>query len=74
VELELSGGKRVKLDIDEPSGSPGRPASDTALIAKFRDCCRRARSQPDAATVDSWVERIMTLESCADAGEIARPL
>ena len=74
VELELSDGKRVKLEIDEPSGSPGRPASDAALIAKFRDCCQRARSQPGAVTIDSWVERIMTLESSQDAGEIARSL
>jgi 2-methylcitrate dehydratase PrpD len=74
VELQLSGGKRVQLEIDQPSGSPGRPASDAALIAKFRDCCQRARSQPSAVTIDSWVERIMTLESCLDAGEIARSL
>ncbi|GFE80453.1 hypothetical protein GCM10011487_24530 [Steroidobacter agaridevorans] len=74
VELELKDGRRVKLEIDEPSGSPQRPASDTALIAKFRDCCQRARSQPSAVTIDSWVERIMTLESCTDAGEIARSL
>lgn len=74
VELELSDGKRMKLEIDEPSGSPGRPASDAALIAKFRDCCHRARCHPDAVTVDSWIERIMTLESCVDAGEISRPL
>jgi 2-methylcitrate dehydratase PrpD len=74
VELELSGGKRVKLEIDEPSGSPRRPASDAALIAKFRDCCQRARSQPSAVTIDAWVERIMTLGSCPDAGTIARSL
>ncbi|HEY5757231.1 MAG TPA: MmgE/PrpD family protein [Steroidobacter sp.] len=74
VELELSGGKRVRLEIDEPSGSPGRPAADAALIAKFHDCCQRARSQPSAVTIDSWVERIMTLESSRDAGEIARSL
>jgi 2-methylcitrate dehydratase PrpD len=74
VELELKDGRRVELEIAEPSGSPRRPASDAALIAKFRDCCRRARSQPDSAAIDSWVERIMTLESCPDAGVIARSL
>jgi 2-methylcitrate dehydratase PrpD len=74
VELQLSGGKRVQLEIHEPSGSPGRPASDAALIAKFRDCCQRARSQPSDVTIDGWVERIMSLESCLDAGEIARSL
>lgn len=74
VELELKDGKRVKLEIGEPSGSPQRPASDAALIAKFRDCCQRASSRPTAATIDTWAERIMTLESCTDAGEIARSL
>lgn len=74
VELALKDGKRVKLEIDEPSGSPRRPASDDALIAKFRDCCQRARAQPSATTIDSWVERIMSLEACPDAGEIARSL
>lgn len=74
VELELNDGKRVQLEIAEPSGSPQRPASDAALIAKFLDCCRRARSQPSAATCDEWVQRIMALENCPDAGVIARSL
>ena len=74
VELELTAGKRVTLEIDEPSGSPRRPASDAALIAKFRDCCQRARSQPSDATIDAWVEQIMRLETCPDAGELARSL
>ncbi|MFC4312863.1 MmgE/PrpD family protein [Steroidobacter flavus] len=74
VELELRGGNPVKLEIDEPSGSPGRPASDAALIAKFRDCCQRARSHPSAVAIDAWVERIMTLETSLDAGELARSL
>ncbi|MBM0104644.1 MmgE/PrpD family protein [Steroidobacter sp. S1-65] len=72
VELELSGGRRVKLQIDQPSGSPSRPASEAALIEKFRDCCRRARSEPAPPLIDRWVEQILTLEKCADAGEIAR--
>ncbi len=39
VELELSGGKRVKLEIDEPSGSPGarrrtrRSLPSSAIVA-----------------------------------------
>jgi len=74
VELELKNGERLKLEIEEPSGSPQRPASDEALIAKFRNCCGRARSQPTAATIDSWVERIMTLETCPNAAAIARSL
>ncbi|HEY0680954.1 MAG TPA: MmgE/PrpD family protein [Steroidobacter sp.] len=74
VELELRGGPRVQLEIDVPSGSPGRPACDAALIDKFRDCCRRARSEPNASTVDRWIERISTLESIADAGELSRSL
>jgi 2-methylcitrate dehydratase PrpD len=74
VELQLKDGKRVTLEIDEPSGSPRRPASDDALIAKFRDCCQRMHSQPAAATIEAWVERIMALENCPNAGEIARSL
>lgn len=74
VELRLNEGRRVRLEIDEPSGSPGRPASEAALIEKFRDCCRRARSEPTAARIDSWLERILTLEKCIDAGEFARTL
>ena len=74
VELALAGGRRWKLEIDEPFGSPGRPASEASLIEKFRDCCRRARSQPTSTVVDSWVERILRLEKCADAGEIARSM
>jgi 2-methylcitrate dehydratase PrpD len=74
VELEMSGGQRVKLEIDEPSGSPRRPASDDALIAKFRDCCQRARSQPTSAAIDSCVQHIMTLETCPNAGVLARAL
>ena len=74
VELQLSGGRGVRLEIDQPSGSPGRPASESALIEKFRDCCRRARSEPTAATIDSWVERILTLETCVDVSELVRTL
>ncbi len=74
VELELSGGRTVTLEIDEPRGSPARPASDAALVDKFQDCCQRARSQPGTATIDSWVDRIMALESCSDAGALARAL
>lgn len=72
VALELKGGQQVVLEIDQPSGSPQRPASEAALIAKFRDCCQRAGSPPGAATIDAWVERIMTLETCPEAGSIAR--
>ena len=74
VELELKGGERLKLEIEEPSGSPKRPASDEALVAKFRDCCRRARSQPSAARIESLAERIMTLETCPNAADIAHSL
>ncbi len=74
VELRLNNGQRVQLEIDQPAGSPGRPATDAALIAKFRDCSQRARSQPGAATIDAWIEQILALETCADAGALARSL
>lgn len=72
VELRWSSGRSIELEIDEPSGSPARPASEAALIEKFRDCCRRARSEPAPTLIDRWAEQILTLEKCADAGEIAR--
>jgi 2-methylcitrate dehydratase PrpD len=74
VELEMRSGERLTLQIDEPSGSPKRPASEAALIEKFRDCCRRARSAPNASTVDAWIDRILSLEKSDDAGELGRSL
>jgi 2-methylcitrate dehydratase PrpD len=74
VELAMSGGERLSLEIDEPAGSPKRPASDAALIAKFHDCCRRARSNPSTATIDAWAERVLSLETCKDVGQLSRSL
>jgi 2-methylcitrate dehydratase PrpD len=75
VALTLRDGRRLKLAIDEPAGSVRRPASDEALLAKFADCARRARSAPDAPTIDRWAKRILSLESCEDVGrELAATL
>jgi 2-methylcitrate dehydratase PrpD len=74
VELTLNDGTKLQLEIEEPAGSPTRPVADSDLIAKFKQCCRRARSNPTEGVIDTWVERILALDLAADAGELARSL
>jgi len=67
-------GTRVRLELDEPAGSPNRPARDAEFIAKFKHCCQRARSNPAEGAIVAWIERVMTIERVPDAGELARSL
>jgi 2-methylcitrate dehydratase PrpD len=74
IELDMKSGERWRLEINDPAGSPQRPASDAALAAKFSDCCQRARMAPSAGTIDAWMNRILSLETCQDVGSLARSL
>jgi 2-methylcitrate dehydratase PrpD len=74
IELVMNSGERRRLEISDPAGSPQRPATEATLVAKFKNCCQRARSLPSAATIDKWVNEILSLDSCADVGGLARSL
>lgn len=67
-------GMRHSLEVAEPLGSDRRPMEDDALIAKFRDCCRRARSAPSEIAIEDWARQILLLEECADVRPLVQSL
>jgi 2-methylcitrate dehydratase PrpD len=68
VTVHLRDGTRHTVANDEPYGSPNRPLTDTALLAKFTDCCLRARSEPSHSIVQRWAEQILSLDDNGDVG------
>ena len=66
MTIHMRDGLQHRIEIDEPLGSERRPIEDAMLIAKFRDCCRRARTAPSDGLIESWVQQIFSLERCED--------
>ncbi len=65
-------GLQHRIDIETPLGSEQRPIEDAVLIAKFRDCCRRACTGPSDGVIESWVQQILSLEQCDDVRTLVR--
>ncbi|MEO7551951.1 MAG: MmgE/PrpD family protein [Croceibacterium sp.] len=68
LSVRLSDGSERHHDVDHALGSPRRPMSDTALVAKFADCARYAL--PACTLVDAVVAAETILCAPLDAPAI----
>jgi 2-methylcitrate dehydratase PrpD len=66
LEIEMADGQRHRCEVPAPLGHPSHPLSDGALIAKFMDCCRHARSPIEPAAARRIVDRVLELERQGD--------
>jgi 2-methylcitrate dehydratase PrpD len=66
LEIETADGQRHRREVPVPQGHPSHPISDDALIAKFMDCCRHARSRLDPEAARRIVDRIFELDRLDD--------
>ena len=73
ITVARSDGRSATIEAGAPSGSPRQPLSDAQLAAKFRDCAANARSPLAEDMVDQTLQRIMGLETLADARELLAP-
>jgi 2-methylcitrate dehydratase PrpD len=74
MTVHLRDGIQHRIEIEKPLGSEDRPIEDAMLIAKFRDCCRRAWTGPSDHAIESWVEQTLCLEACDNVGPLVRSL
>lgn len=72
MTIRMQDGRSFALEIAEPLGSERRPLEDALLIAKFRDCARRALIRPSARSIDAWVRQLLSLEECGDMRALVR--
>jgi 2-methylcitrate dehydratase PrpD len=70
MTILLADGREVKADVADALGSPHRPMSDTALMAKFVDCLGRAQKPLAPSEAERLGERILACERSGDVGEI----
>ncbi len=69
VRIVLSGGAAHEMFVEQARGSQGRPLSDDELQTKF---CSLAAGVLTTAQSDAALAICATLETCADAGDLAR--
>ena len=67
TELLLKDGRTLSMQVDHAKGSPHNPLSRAELIAKFKDCARRARRPVTGAEADRWASAVLSLEDADDA-------
>jgi 2-methylcitrate dehydratase PrpD len=72
VALRMRDGVEHRMEVAEPLGAERRPTPDAVLIAKFRDCCRRAQHAANDALIDSWAKQILALEQSDDVRPLVR--
>jgi 2-methylcitrate dehydratase PrpD len=60
----------LALQVDHPPGSPGNPADDEALLAKFR---ANARLALDDVAVDELAAGVLALDEALDPGAVLGP-
>ncbi len=70
LEIDLRGGKRLRHEVLDALGCPGRPLDDARLLAKFEDCMSRAARPLSAQLARALAARILALEDEPDAGAI----
>ena len=71
TELALKDGRTLRRQIDHAKGSPQNPLSRSELVAKFKDCARRARKPLDGVEADRWATAVLALDHASDvAGAI----
>jgi aconitate decarboxylase len=74
VEMQLRGGKRHHLKLDEVYGAPGRPMSRESQLEKFRANAAAAIRPMPEAQVEALIGRLSALRDVGDVREIARLL
>jgi 2-methylcitrate dehydratase PrpD len=62
LRVMLSDGRTLREEVLEPRGSPARPLEDEALLAKFVDCCARARQPLSRGAAEALGGRLLGLD------------
>lgn len=62
-------GRELRAELTEALGSPARPLSDEALVAKYVDCATRGAEPCEPAVAALTARRILALATEADVGE-----
>ena len=70
MTITLADGRTVSAEVANALGSPQRPMSDTALMAKFVDCLGRAQRPVERGAATALGERILACDRASDVGAI----
>jgi 2-methylcitrate dehydratase PrpD len=63
LRVTLTDGTMLRQQVLEPRGSPARALSDEELLAKFVDCCARARHPLPRDAAEALAQRLLCLEA-----------
>lgn len=74
MTVRLADGRQVSAEVGDALGSPSRPMSDEALMAKFVDCLGRAARPVPEARARRLGERILNLGDGDDIGALFRDM
>jgi 2-methylcitrate dehydratase PrpD len=72
MTIRLADGREVAAEVADALGSPKRPMSDDALMAKFVDCLGRAAQSMSEQRARRLGERILSIGRGDDVGAIFR--
>jgi 2-methylcitrate dehydratase PrpD len=73
VAIQTSTGERFAHAVEFPLGHPANPMTDDAIIAKFRDCVRHARTSMDAVATERMIDSLRNLDGLDDVRTIFSP-
>ncbi|HEV2334360.1 MAG TPA: MmgE/PrpD family protein [Stellaceae bacterium] len=73
ITVQRTDGRLVRVEAEDPIGSPEKPLTQAQLAAKFRDCAGNAVQPPADASVDRVLAAIARLEMLPDARELTTP-
>lgn len=72
ARAELTGGRVLEVSVDALLGSPARPLSRAAHLAKFADCATSGFGVPRPAITQALIDACDRLELLADTAHLAR--
>lgn len=61
LRVALEDGSVLREEVPDPRGSPARPLTEAELVAKFIDCCGRARRPLPPAAAGALASRLLHL-------------
>lgn len=70
LTVRTTGGEVLTSEVDQPAGSPSKPMTGPQLEDKFLDCCRYAADAGLASRATALLERVRTIERCADVATL----
>jgi 2-methylcitrate dehydratase PrpD len=70
LTLVLTSGETLTHRVRHPKGAPENPVDEAQLVAKFRDCARRARCPPSDADIDLLAATLLGLDRTAKPAAI----